>query len=127
MRISAKLGGGILGGICALGACDPAFRFAGSVKDESGHPVPRVQARVQCETIFASAETDSAGRFEYNAIGWCPSSCTVEVIVDGQSAWTRPVMHLCRRRPTHFRNACLEVVAEATLTGESYAPPIPHN
>jgi len=119
MKIRPRLGWVIFSSIAIQCACDPAFRFTGSVKDEFGNPVPNALARVQCGTIFATAETDSAGRFSVNATGWCPSTCTVEVSAKGRSDWKRPVMDLCKSRPWHLRDACLEVVAEATLTRPS--------
>jgi hypothetical protein len=100
----------------ALCGCDPAFRFGGVVTDRSGNPIRNAEARVQCATTFAHARTDQEGRFLDNRIGWCPSTCNVEVTAPGRPLWSSPVMGFCKSRPSHLQDACLLVEARVQLS-----------
>ena len=97
-------------------SCDPAFRFAGRVAAPGGQPAVGAEVWLECgqgDRSFKS-KTDSNGRFERGGIGWRPASCVVRAQAAGAVA-SVPIMSVCRKRPCHLGDACLEVVADSLV------------
>jgi len=112
----------LVGVLAVLAACDPDFRFEGSVLDTTGHPIVGAETEIQCATTFAEAITDSVGRFSRLRAGWCPDTCTIEVHSAGYRPWTAPVRGYCKTRPAHLRDACVDVDADIVMTAIPGAP-----
>lgn len=102
-----------------VASCDPGFRFAGSVRNNSGGPVAGADVQIQCPTSFAKTTTDSNGHFEDKRFGWCPDTCTIEVRSLDHVPWTGRVEDHCGKHPAHLRDACLDVEADIVLASSA--------
>jgi hypothetical protein len=105
--------------------CDPAFRFAGRVTGVGGQPLHGAEAWVECAGSGKSFQTvtNEAGRFTSQGIGWRPSTCVVVARASGYQERSVPLMSVCRRKPSHLPDACLEVVADPLpLTEKRLSP-----
>jgi hypothetical protein len=106
--------GFILGCGILLCGCDPEFRLAGRVTMPNGHAVSGAKLWLQCYDggkDFATTANE-AGRFESRGIGWRSSACTIRAQAPGYSDASIPIMSVCRRRPSHLKDACLEVAPD---------------
>ncbi len=114
--------GALVIALLVLGGCDPAFRFAGRVTTPGGEPAIGAEVWLECgegDKSFRST-TNSAGRFECGGVGWRPASCLVRARATGSTA-SVPIMSVCKKRPSHLEDACLEIVADSLVL----APDLP--
>jgi hypothetical protein len=97
-----------------LTACDPGFRFAGRVTNPINQPLAGAEVWVDCHNGFREflVAADRAGRFDARGLGWRPSTCTVVARAPGYADASLPLMSVCKKRPSHLDDACLEVNAD---------------
>jgi hypothetical protein len=98
-----------------LVGCDPAFRFAGRVTTSNGLAIAGADVWIDCRNGSREfrTKTDRDGRFEAGGLGWRPAKCDVVASAPGYADAMVPVMSVCRAKPSHISNACLEIVADS--------------
>jgi hypothetical protein len=103
----------------ALSACDPAFRYAGTVKSISGLPIAGALVSFGCPEHPAATRTtvvtNASGDFMSLGMGWRPDECTVRVEAQGYQPASYRIGDHCRSRPFHAPKSCLDVHVDARL------------
>jgi hypothetical protein len=116
---------GVVAAMLTLGiaaGCDPAFRFVGTVRDDSGAPVAGANVRIECSTVFGEATSDASGHFVGDRVGWCPLACSIEARSEGHAAWTGAVRDYCKKTRGPRGDACLDVEVDVVLAPSAHAP-----
>lgn len=102
--------------LIAVGACDPAFEFEGTVKTPAGVPIQNATVSLTCGDLTRNRTvTDQNGVFRGFGIGWRGDECSIVAVMDR----SRPVSHRigdhCVRRPWHTQTGCLKVRLDVVL------------